>query len=288
MDPAGVDVNAHPQKHEVRFRDSSTVHDFLFRTLAQVLKAERAGTGASTGYHPRSAVADHRSAPTEGSLGLALGVADRGGDLGATSATAESVPAKLPPMGYAIAQLHGVFILAADEHGLVLVDMHAAHERIGYERLKRQWAQGRVQAQALLVPLSIGVSPAEATAAEDAREDLLRMGLELDRVGPDGVMLRAAPVPLVDGDLTAMVRDLLADLVEHQRSDRVEAWVHARFASMACHGAVRAHRRLTVPEMNALLREMETTEHSGQCNHGRPTWLRLSMAELDRMFLRGQ
>jgi DNA mismatch repair protein MutL len=291
MDAAGVDVNAHPQKHEVRFRDSGLVHDFLFRTLAQVLSAQRAGEGSGTGYRPAARPAGPADTGSADQHRMSFAVQEPPPRPSLHEAV-ESKPVedggRVPPLGYAVAQLHGIYILAADEHGLVLVDMHAAHERIGYERLKRDWANGRVQAQSLLVPLRVGVTPAEADAAEAARDGLARMGLELDRSGPDQVTLRAAPVALADGDMEGLVRDLVADLVEHDSSARIEARVHERFASMACHGAVRANRRLTVPEMNALLREMEQTENAGQCNHGRPTWLRLTMAELDAMFLRGQ
>ena len=293
MDPAGVDVNAHPQKHEVRFRDSRMVHDFLFRTLAQVLGAQRAGDGAGTGFRPVGAApvgaalwprTSYTGATTPGQIAMALAVQEPSHRDESAGPTGESVP----PLGYAIAQLHGVFILAADDGGLVLVDMHAAHERIGYERLKREWAAGGVVAQPLLVPMRLGVTPAEAQAAEDASDELKAMGLDLGRTGPDTLVLRAVPTLLADGDLEGLVHDLLADLVEHGRSAQIEERIHERFASMACHGAVRAHRKLTVPEMNALLRDMERTRHAGHCNHGRPTWLRLSMAELDSLFLRGQ
>ncbi|MEX0900270.1 MAG: DNA mismatch repair endonuclease MutL [Gammaproteobacteria bacterium] len=284
LDPTLVDVNAHPQKHEVRFRDSRLVHDFLFRTLAQVIGDQRAGEGRSTGYRPATAIAAN-----EPYLGRQAAMGEFFSDSPpAIAEPGEEGESAIPPLGYAIAQLHGVFILAADEQGLVLVDMHAAHERIGYEKLKRDWANGGVFAQPLLVPARIAVTPAEAAAVEAAAESLRAVGLELDRAGPSMLAVRAAPALLAGGDLDGLVRDLAADLVERGQSARIEERVHDLFANMACHGAVRAHRKLTVPEMNALLRDMERTKHAGQCNHGRPTWLRLSMAELDAMFLRGK
>ncbi|MFN2301719.1 MAG: DNA mismatch repair endonuclease MutL [Gammaproteobacteria bacterium] len=289
LDPALVDVNAHPQKHEVRFRDSRLVHDFLYRTIAQIINAQRAGSGLSTAYKPDN-IAVRSTAPTLEQAALGFAVQDRtaiASEHTARAAAPLDDASPVPPLGYAIAQLHGVYILAADDAGLVLVDMHAAHERIGYERLKREWAEGGVASQPLLVPLRVPVTPAEAAAVEDAQTTLAGLGLELERGGPDSVTVRAAPMPLADGDLEGLVRDLAGDLVERGRSTRVENRVHELFANMACHGAVRANRRLTIPEMNALLREMEVTDHAGQCNHGRPTWLRLTMAELDRLFLRG-
>lgn len=294
MDPARVDVNAHPQKHEVRFRDANLVHDFLFRTLAQVIAEQKAGTGLSTGYKPSHltggpAVGAAQRAATASQAAMAFRVQEPQGEVhAAEAARPHESAAPVPPLGYAIAQLHGIYILAADEAGLVLVDMHAAHERIGYERLKREWAAGGVVAQPLLVPVRVPVTPAEADAAEAARAELLALGLEVDRAGPDSIVIRSAPALLADGDIEGLVRDLCGDLVAHGRSGRLEERVHDLFANMACHGAVRAHRQLTVPEMNALLRDMENTERAGQCNHGRPTWLRLSLDELDRLFLRGR
>lgn len=289
LDPALVDVNAHPQKHEVRFRDARLVHDFLFSTIARVINEQRAGTGLPTAYKPATppgaipaGAAQRAVTTTTQQSAIAFSVQEPSRPEG------RSHIGKAPPLGYAIAQLHGVFILAADDEGLVLVDMHAAHERIGYERLKREWAGGRVASQPLLVPVRVAVAPAEAEAVADAQAELAEIGLEVDRSGPDALTVRAAPTPLADGDVAGLIRDLAADLVTHDCSTRVQDRVHALFANMACHGAVRAHRRLTVPEMDALLREMEVTDHAGQCNHGRPTWLRLSMAELDRLFLRGQ
>jgi DNA mismatch repair protein MutL len=192
------------------------------------------------------------------------------------------------PLGFAIAQLHGVYILSQSQAGLIIVDMHAAHERITYERMKQQFYQQRIQAQPLLVPISIAVSQREADIAEESAEALRRFGLQLQRSGPESVVVREVPVILQRVDVALLVRDLLSDMIEHGYSDQLEAQANALMGSMACHGSVRANRQLTVPEMNALLRDMEETERSGQCNHGRPTWVRLSMGELDKLFLRGR
>jgi DNA mismatch repair protein MutL len=194
----------------------------------------------------------------------------------------------MPPLGFALGQLHGVYVLAQNEAGLVVVDMHAAHERITYERMKRAWRAGEPAVQRLLVPVRLRVSAAEADLAETAREDLARIGLEIDRTGPAELAVRAVPAALAAGDAQRLVRDVLADLSAHGTSLRVESEIDRLLATMACHGSVRAHRRLTLEEMNALLRAMEETERSGQCNHGRPTWVQLDMRALDRLFLRGR
>jgi DNA mismatch repair protein MutL len=193
-----------------------------------------------------------------------------------------------PPLGFALAQLNGVYLLAESAEGLVLVDIHAAHERIGYERLKRARACGQAIGQPLLVPLSIQVSPREADLFEAHRDLLAGLGLAVDRLGPGTLTVREVPAELRDADLERLVRDLLSDLSVHGRSDRVEEAVNAVLATLACHWSVRANRRLTLPEMNALLRDMEGIERADQCNHGRPTWIRLSHGELDRLFSRGR
>src|SRR5690606_10279273 len=195
---------------------------------------------------------------------------------------------EVPPLGYALAQLAGIYILAENAHGLVLVDMHAAHERITYERMKAARAGEGIRSQPLLVPRSIAVSSKEADCAE-ARADLfLSLGLRLERAGPETLLVREVPVALRDANVEQLVRDVLADLLEHGTSDRIEAQINELLATMACHASVRANRRLTLPEMNALLRDMEETERSGQCNHGRPTWVQLPLADLDKLFLRGR
>lgn len=209
----------------------------------------------------------------------------------AIHAGASAAPADqhdIPPLGYAVAQLHGVYILAENRDGLVVVDAHAAHERITYERMKQAHLEGRVISQPLLLPLSVAVSEQEALLAQDQQAVLRELGFEVDRAGPQHLVIRQVPALLSDGDAAQLLRDLLADIRIHGDSSRVHDHINEILATMACHGAVRAHRKLTLPEMNALLRDMERTERSGQCNHGRPTWVQLRMDELDKLFLRGR
>ena len=207
---------------------------------------------------------------------------------GATQSTIEAGESGHPPLGYAIAHLHNVYILAETPTALILVDAHAAHERVTYEKLKRQRLSGGIASQTLLLPISVNLSGAEADLADEFAESFANLGLELSRSGPDTIVVRAIPALLAGVDAEKLVRDALADLNQHHRSLRLEQAMHGILATMACHGSVRAHRKLTIAEMNALLREMETTENSGQCNHGRPTWIELSGKDLDRFFLRGQ
>jgi DNA mismatch repair protein MutL len=209
----------------------------------------------------------------------------------APAQVAEAQPAgaaEVPPLGYALAQLHGIYILAQSARGLVIVDMHAAHERITYERLKTALETQGVHAQRLLVPLSIAVSRREAELAEGAGETFERIGFEVVRSGPEAVSVRRVPSALADLDIEALVRDVLSDLREHGSTRRIEETRNELLATMACHASVRANRRLSLPEMNALLRDMEATERSAQCNHGRPTWVELDQAALDKLFLRGR
>jgi DNA mismatch repair protein MutL len=196
--------------------------------------------------------------------------------------------ADVPPLGYALAQLHGVYVLAEDAAGLILVDMHAAHERIVYERLKDELDRDGLAGQALLVPLRVAVTPAEADAAERFVALFSRLHFEVDRAGPDVLVVRRFPALLGQIDAAALLRDVLGGLLVQGAGEQHEAMINQVLATMACHGSVRAHRRLTVAEMNALLREMERTRNIGQCNHGRPTWTRLSVVELDRLFRRGR
>jgi len=322
LDPALVDVNAHPQKHEVRFREQRLVHDFLFRTLHEALAHTRAGAsdasqaaeqglGGHSGPGPADIAGGGLSSPSgsvtssplprQGGLGLPTGGGQGGGSYpqppsfeqrhgpqqGHGVQDAES-GAEIPPLGFALAQLHGVYILSQSREGLVVVDMHAAHERIVYERMKREFDAGSVQSQPLLVPVSLPVSAREADLAEDAAEEFAALGLDVARSGPEELMIRQVPVHLNKSDPIQLVRDLLSDLSVHGRSGRLRESVDEVLSTMACHGSVRANRRLTVEEMNALLRDMERTDRSGQCNHGRPTWFRLGMDDLDKLFLRGQ
>jgi len=299
LDPRAVDVNVHPAKHEVRFRDSRLVHDFVYRTLHEALAATRAGAAANmpaetTALGVRAFVAE--SQPWQGDMTLKL--AEAPAQYAALYAPAHPGPvlpsqvgasdAKVPPLGHALAQLHGIYILAESAEGLVVVDMHAAHERIGYEKLKAAHDGAGVRVQPLLVPQPLAVSAREAEVAEREAATLAALGFEVSRSGPQSLLLRSVPTLLADTDVAALLRDVLGDLLEHGHSRRVDEARDELLATMACHAAVRAHRRLTVPEMDALLREMESTERSGQCNHGRPTWARFGLAEIDSWFLRGR
>ena len=301
LDPRGVDVNVHPAKHEVRFREARLVHDFVYRSLHEALAETRAGiVGAASGASFAAPAASPFAQPMPQSrLGLQVDDARAGyaALYGTSTATAGEGPrpvlpapddATLPPLGHAIAQLHGIYILAETTDGLVVVDMHAAHERIGYEKLKAAHDGVGVRQQPLLVPQRVAVSEREAETAEREAATLAELGFEVSRTGPQALLLRAVPALLADGDTGSLLRDVLADLREHGESRRVAAMRDELLSTMACHGAVRANRRLTIPEMNALLREMEATERSGQCNHGRPTWARFGLAEIDRWFLRGR
>ena len=298
IDPTTVDVNAHPQKLEVRFRDPRRIHDFLFRTVERALAATRptAQSMGSGGADWLTAVAQHAevraphqsyfnlpAAPPAAADAAALARAAPAASPGATTEPADAEA----PLGQAIAQLHGVYILAQSAQGIVLVDMHAAHERVLYERLKRLLA-GETARQQLLVPEVLRVNAAQADAAESHQDEFAALGFELTRAGPAEIALRAAPVLLAADDPAGLVRDVLAEMTEGERSRRVEEAVNRRLATMACHAAVRAQRNLSLPEMNALLREMERTDRADQCNHGRPTWVRLSLTDLDRLFLRGR
>jgi len=300
IDAAGVDVNAHPTKHEVRFRDSRLVHDYLFRTLHEALAQLRPGTGqpAAQPMHTLQDLPAGRGGPAAPQQGrMPLGVQEQLSRYAALHPRPLQARASAPladadtgdhPLGYALAQLHGVYILAENAAGLVLVDMHAAHERITYEGLKAAQAGEGIRSQPLLVPLSLDVSRREADACEERRKWFAELGFEIDRMGLEQVVVRQVPALLGDADIAALVRDVLADLLEHGDSRRVQETVNELLATMACHGSVRANRRLRLDEMNALLRQMEATERSGQCNHGRPTWVQLGLGELDKLFLRGR
>jgi len=338
IDPAAVDVNVHPTKHEVRFRESRLVHDVIYRGLhraladlrpqdatpvvtgagVDVLPAVEAGMsdaglaagapapaaagGGAGGWQPRQGGLDWSSGAAREALAsyLTTGASAGGVSVGADTAVASSFAAspapalrpatgsEAPPLGYALAQLHGVYILAQNADGLVLVDMHAAHERIVYERLKAAQADAGIASQPLLVPISLAVSQREADIAETEIATFREMGMAVERMGPETLLVRALPTLLAQAEAEALVRDVLSDLVTHGSTRRIEERRNELMATMACHGAVRANRQLSLTEMNALLRDMEATERSGQCNHGRPTWTRLTLADLDRLFLRGR
>lgn len=329
IDPSVVDVNVHPTKHEVRFRDGRMVHDFLYGTLHRALGEVRpedqlaAPAAVSEMVRPTGQAAGEFG--PQGEIGLAAsllqsapiasvwrspGAGYQGSRPEAALPAAEAqgayreffspmttAPAAaglpdaqgdIPPLGYAIAQLKGIYILAENVQGLVVVDMHAAHERITYERLKVAMASEGLRGQPLLVPESIAVSQREADCAEEHAEWFQRLGFELQRLGPETLAIRQIPALLKQAEATRLVQDVLGDLLEYGTTDRIQAHLNELLGTMACHGAVRANRRLTLPEMNALLRDMEHTERSGQCNHGRPTWTQMGMDDLDKLFLRGR
>jgi DNA mismatch repair protein MutL len=300
--PAAVDVNVHPQKQEVRFRDAHMVHDFLFSALHRALASVGAGAGMVrpgmplTGTVPVERYGAGSSGQSRAQVNLGLPVSEQIAAyqkvLGAAAHQSPSGPAPdaadIPPLGFALAQLHGVYILSQNAAGLVLTDMHAAHERITYERLKSRAAAENIRSQRLLVPLNVQLSGGEADLAEQWRGQLAACGLVYDRSGPESVVLREMPALLAQADGARLLRDVLSDLAQHGDSSRVDAESHEILSSMACHGSVRANRQLSIAEMNALLRDMEQTERSGQCNHGRPTWVQLDLSTLDRLFLRGR
>ena len=324
LDPARVDVNVHPTKHEVRFRDGREIHGFIFSTLNRALADVRPETPDNTATAMSGMTSE--TAPWQPSLSMAAGVArgDTSQDLGAQTAALQKLYATnaaavshsmdrgafgpgsdsgagelgvaegaepsgdIPPLGFALAQVHGVFILAQNVAGMVLVDMHAAHERITYERLKQMRDETGIRRQPLLVPQTIAVSSKEVAIALELQSALIELGLVVDAAGEEQLVIREIPIALAGGDVETLVRDVLSDLLTFGSSDRLTAHMDEILSTMACHGSVRANRRLTLPEMNALLRAMEVTERSGQCNHGRPTWVQLTMAELDKLFLRGQ
>ncbi|SBS33127.1 DNA mismatch repair protein MutL [Marinomonas aquimarina] len=374
LDPGTVDVNVHPTKHEVRFRDGRLVHDFLFSRIHKVLADVRPETGMSGSAenpiqrqepqlqeqeklslgHPSQARDVSWMSAGQGAQGTAPSAnggysaagnytpsegpsaAQVTGQLSAVSQMAdfarqfageevdpetgeikpiaaetpftstnvspilqtnegtgrvrEALPREgiMPPLGYAVAQLHGIYILSETEQGMIIVDMHAAHERIVYERMKAAFYSKNVPSQPLLVPINVSISQAEADLVEDQHDVFVQFGFNIERSGPESVMVREVPVILINGDIESLVRDVISDLVVNGTTDLLQARANELMATMACHGAVRANRKLSVAEMNSLLRDMEVTERSGQCNHGRPTWTQLSMSDLDKLFLRGR
>lgn len=331
LDPALVDVNVHPTKHEVRFRENRLVHDFLFRAIHRVIADERPGFEKSASVQTAdlggSTVLSSDAIPQQQGINLEVSGAQAGSvfdqqravDMPPTYQAGPNVSPrvmreqssaysqlgrqwtegvnleqladnaeKVPPLGFAIAQLHGIYILAENLQGLIIVDMHAAHERIVYERLKNAYASEAVRSQPLLVPLSMALSSMEVDCAEEHASVFKKLGFELARLGEETLAIREVPVTLAKSDVEQLVRDVLTDMMSLGTSHKIQESVNELLSTMACHGSVRANRQLTIPEMNQLLRDMEVTERSGQCNHGRPTWSAMSLSELDKLFLRGQ
>jgi DNA mismatch repair protein MutL len=286
IDPALVDVNVHPAKTEVRFRDSNAVHQFVFHSLSRAL-AVRGGA------EPARAVAQVAPSFAQSSFGMAQPAAAYSAMFEAAVAEERReapMPASTqsPPLGYALAQLHGVYVLAQNEAGLVVVDMHAAHERIVYEGLKAALDAATLPSQPLLVPIPMTATAEESEQAEAGRAELEALGFDVAATGPRELIIRAVPALLADLDAPGLLRSILRDMREYGASRVLVEHRNELLSTMACHGAVRANRTLTVPEMNALLRQMERTEFAGSCNHGRPTWDQFPMSDLDRLFMRGR
>jgi len=309
VEPADVDVNVHPTKHEVRFRDSRSIHGFVYGTLNKALAQDRPqdhlqSAETAAGQIPQQDWQSNQStiqfpAPgnqAQGSSSYTQFASSSHGSVNTPMEAYQSLYATqmpeeegdIPPMGFAIAQLKGIYILAENAQGLIIVDMHAAHERITYERMKTAFDSQGLVSQPLLVPESLSVSEREAEVADKSSEIFAQLGFVVERAGAESIIVREIPAILRGSEVEGLLRDVISDLLMHGTSERIRQHINEILSTMACHGSVRANRKLTVPEMNALLRDMEATERSGQCNHGRPTWSQLNLDELDKLFLRGR
>lgn len=331
LNPAGVDVNVHPTKHEVRFREQRSVHGFIFKALHRLIaevspdiKSNDFQNQSTTSYQttanqntnyvqipleqqsPQSnsqnllSLNQFRSSPVPNvgeqvqnyarlyqSPTSNYGAGDRGNFSNANHAQFDG-DQEIPPLGFAVAQLHGIYVLAQNVQGLVMVDMHAAHERITYERLKQSFDNKNLVSQPLLVPESVSLSEREVKCLEDNQHILKAFGLDIQTISEETIAIRAVPALLKHANVEQLIRDVVSDLLTHGSSSLLEEQSNELLSSMACHGSVRANRLLSIPEMNALLRDIEITERSGQCNHGRPTWIQVSIAEMDKWFMRGK
>ena len=310
LDPTGVDVNVHPTKIEVRFRDSRAVHQFLYHAVNQALArsggAEAGNRAPASAFFPQGATQATSGGyaasrftpevrPVQSAIPLALHEAEASPFYaalfaGASETQAPPMPAlsEFPPLGFALGQIHGVYILAQNQVGLVLVDMHAAHERVVYEKLKRALDLSKVPTQPLLTPAALNVGPLDVATVAEQGATLAQLGFEMAVLSPNSIAVRSIPALLQDADPNELARTVLQDLREFGASRVLTERRNELLGDMACHGAVRANRRLTIPEMDALLREMEATERADQCNHGRPTWFQMSMSDLDKLFMRGK
>ena len=299
IDSADVDVNAHPAKHEVRFHNSRAIHDFIRQSVKSAVSEVRSANIDSHNFDKLASYTSNEPMPVQSNIPTSSRpdlehiqrlytphVAEAQGNYKTNEV--DSSEQDIPMLGYAIAQLHGIYVLAQNKEGLVLVDMHAAHERVVYEQLKTTNPQNETARQQLLVPLKIALAESEATLADQHKDIFNSFGFEIDRIGDAAIVVRSVPQVLGNADISELIHDVISDIQKNTTSTRIEELRNEMLSSIACHGSVRANRSMTIHEMNALLRSMEDTERSNQCNHGRPTWIQLSINDLDKLFLRGR